>query len=75
MSLARALAGIVQVTRFDDIVASLEPNVVAFWKLAAIVEGAYAQYVTGQVDTEYARALADDVPALLREAAGFAAGA
>ena len=38
----------------------------AFWKLAAIVEGAYAEQVEGKLD---ARALARDVPALLREAA------
>ena len=44
----------------------------ALWKLAAIVEGAYAQYVAGVVDTPYARALEHDVPALLAEAAGFA---
>jgi aminoglycoside phosphotransferase (APT) family kinase protein len=44
----------------------------AFWKLAAIVEGAYAQHLAGQLDTRYARELEHDVPALLREAAGFA---
>jgi aminoglycoside phosphotransferase (APT) family kinase protein len=44
----------------------------AFFKLAAIVEGAYASFVAGQVDSDYARALADDVPRLLQEAAGFA---
>jgi aminoglycoside phosphotransferase (APT) family kinase protein len=44
----------------------------AFWKLAAIVEGAYAQYLDGRLDSRYARELEHDVPALLREAAGFA---
>lgn len=44
----------------------------AFWKLAAIVEGAYAQLLSGQQDTDYARNLEHDVPALLEEAAGFA---
>jgi len=44
----------------------------AFWKLAAIVEGAYAQYTQGLLDTEYAVRLEHDVPALLDEAAGFA---
>lgn len=44
----------------------------AFFKLAMIVEGAYAQYVDGRLRTPYAAALEDDVPALLREAAGFA---
>ncbi len=44
----------------------------AFWKLAAIVEGAYAHNVRGSMDNEYSRALEHDVPALLREAAGFA---
>jgi aminoglycoside phosphotransferase (APT) family kinase protein len=44
----------------------------AFWKLAAIVEGAYAHNVRGSMDNEYSRALERDVPALLCEAAGFA---
>jgi aminoglycoside phosphotransferase (APT) family kinase protein len=44
----------------------------AFWKLAAIVEGAYAQYLAGEQDTDYARQLERDVPALLAEAASFA---
>jgi aminoglycoside phosphotransferase (APT) family kinase protein len=43
----------------------------AFWKLAAIVEGAYAQLLGGRQDTDYARNLEHDVPALLEEAAGF----
>lgn len=40
----------------------------AFWRLAAIVEGAYGLYVAGKVDTPYARGLEYDVPALLTEA-------
>ena len=40
----------------------------SFWRLAAIVEGAYGLYVSGQVDTPYARGLEYDVPALLQEA-------
>lgn len=44
----------------------------AFWKLGAIVEGAYALLVAGDVDSEYARKLAADVPLLFEEAAGFA---
>jgi aminoglycoside phosphotransferase (APT) family kinase protein len=44
----------------------------AFWKLATIVEGAYAQYLDGRLRTPYAAALEHDVPALLREAAAFA---
>ncbi|MCW3013259.1 MAG: aminoglycoside phosphotransferase [Solirubrobacterales bacterium] len=44
----------------------------AFWKLATIVEGAYAQYVSGALRTPYARDLEHDVPRLLAEAAGFA---
>lgn len=44
----------------------------AFWKLAAIVEGAYAQYTQGKLDSEYAARLEHDVPALLEEASGFA---
>jgi aminoglycoside phosphotransferase (APT) family kinase protein len=46
--------------------------VLAFWKLAAIVEGAYALFVRGETDDEYSRALGEDVPRLLSEAAGFA---
>ncbi|MCU1676517.1 MAG: aminoglycoside phosphotransferase [Frankiales bacterium] len=44
----------------------------AFWKLATIVEGAYAQYLAGSLISPYARDLEHDVPGLLREAAGFA---
>ena len=40
----------------------------AFWRLAAIVEGAYGLYLDGRVDTPYARGLEYDVPALLAEA-------
>ena len=40
----------------------------AFWRLAAIVEGAYELYVAGTVDTPYAKGLEYDVPALLDEA-------
>lgn len=46
----------------------------AFWRLAAIVEGAYGLYVHGKVDTPYARGLEYDVPALLQEAALAAQG-
>lgn len=44
-------------------------RVFAFWRLAAIVEGAYVLYRRGEVDSAYARGLETDVPALLREAA------
>jgi aminoglycoside phosphotransferase (APT) family kinase protein len=44
----------------------------AFWKLAAIVEGAYAQYLDGRLTTDYARRLGEDVPRLLDEAAAAA---
>jgi aminoglycoside phosphotransferase (APT) family kinase protein len=44
----------------------------ALWKLAAILEGAYAQHLAGQLDTEYARGLRNDVPLLLDEAAAYA---
>lgn len=44
----------------------------AFWKLATIVEGAYAQYLSGSLTSDYARDLEFDVPRLLEEAAGFA---
>ena len=46
--------------------------VLAFWKLAAIVEGAYTQFLEGTLLTPYAEALGTDVPRLLSEAAGFA---
>ncbi len=46
----------------------------AFWRLAAIVEGAYGLYLAGKVDTPYARGLEYDVPALLQEAAMAAEG-
>ena len=46
----------------------------AFWRLAAIVEGAYQLYVEGKVDTDYARNLEHDVPALLAEAEAAAQG-
>jgi aminoglycoside phosphotransferase (APT) family kinase protein len=46
----------------------------AFWRLAAIVEGAYGLYVQGKVNTDYARGLEWDVPALLHEAALAAEG-
>lgn len=40
----------------------------AFWRLAAVVEGAYGLFLAGKVDTDYARGLEHDVPALLKEA-------
>jgi aminoglycoside phosphotransferase (APT) family kinase protein len=43
----------------------------AFWKLAAIVEGAYAHYLSGDVDDDYSRDLAENVPRLLQEASEF----
>jgi aminoglycoside phosphotransferase (APT) family kinase protein len=46
--------------------------VLALWKLAAIVEGAYAQFLAGRLQTDYARDLADDVPRLLAEASWLA---
>lgn len=46
----------------------------AFWRLAAIVEGAYALYRQGKVDSAYARGLEYDVPALLAEAEAAAKG-
>lgn len=44
-------------------------TVFAAWRLAAIVEGAYVLYRGGKVDSDYARGLERDVPALLEEAA------
>jgi len=46
--------------------------VFALWRLASIVEGAYLLYQTGQIDSDYARKLEYDVPALLEEAAELA---
>jgi aminoglycoside phosphotransferase (APT) family kinase protein len=43
--------------------------VLAFFKLAAIVEGAYARFVRGLDDSAWARSLGDDVPRLLEDAA------
>lgn len=41
----------------------------ALWRLAAMVEGAYCLHRRGRVDSDYARNLEFDVPALLEEAA------
>ena len=46
----------------------------ALWRLACIVEGAYAQYRRGETNSEHARALERDVPALLAEARAIATG-
>jgi aminoglycoside phosphotransferase (APT) family kinase protein len=46
----------------------------AFWRLAAIVEGAYCLYREGKVDSAYARELEYNVPALLAEAEQAAMG-
>ena len=46
----------------------------AFWRLAAIVEGAWQLYVAGEVDSDYARGLEQTVPALLAEAQAAASG-
>ena len=46
----------------------------AFWRLAAIIEGAYGLHVAGKLDSDYARGLEYDVPALLAEAQRAAAG-
>jgi aminoglycoside phosphotransferase (APT) family kinase protein len=43
--------------------------VLALFKLAAIVEGAYARHVRGVDDSPWARSLGEDVPRLLHEAA------
>lgn len=44
----------------------------AFWRLAAIVEGAYVLQKKGLIDSAYARNLEQDVPNLLAEAAAVA---
>lgn len=40
-----------------------------FWRLAAMVEGAFVLHRRGRVDSDYVRNLEHDVPALLEEAA------
>jgi aminoglycoside phosphotransferase (APT) family kinase protein len=47
-------------------------QVFAFWKLASIVEAAYAQYTRGELLTDYAAALERDVPLMFDEAAMMA---
>lgn len=47
-------------------------QVFAFWRLAAIVEGAHVLQQRGLVDSAYARGLSHDVPALLAAAAQVA---
>lgn len=44
----------------------------ALFKLAAIVEAAWSQYLAGELTTAYAAGLEQDVPALLDEAAALA---
>jgi aminoglycoside phosphotransferase (APT) family kinase protein len=44
----------------------------ALFKLAAIIEAAWSQYLAGQLRTDYAAALGQDVPALLAEACAIA---
>ena len=46
----------------------------AFWRLAAVVEGAFGLYLDGRVDSDYARGLEHDVPSLLKEAQLAAGG-
>jgi aminoglycoside phosphotransferase (APT) family kinase protein len=46
-------------------------RVFAFWRLAAIVEGAFVLQQRGLADSPYGRGLKQDVPNLLREAAGI----
>ncbi len=48
--------------------------VFALWRLASIVEGAYILHQRGRVDSDYARRLEHDVPAMLEEAADIAYG-
>ncbi len=40
----------------------------AFWKLAVVVESAWAQHVRGELDTPYSAALEYDVPCMFAEA-------
>lgn len=65
--------------RYEDRVGRRVPDVdyyrvLALFKLAAIVEAAYAQHRAGRLDTAYAAALEHDVPALLAEATAVAFG-
>jgi hypothetical protein len=43
--------------------------VLALFKLAAIVEGAYARFINGLDDDPRAKSLGEDVPRLLADAA------
>lgn len=59
--------------RYEDAVGRRVEHVryyrcLAFFKLAAIIEAAWSQYLAGELRTEYAAALEHDVPALLTEA-------
>lgn len=45
--------------------------VLALYKLAAIVEGAYARFVNGKDDSPWARSLGEDVPRLLADASAL----
>lgn len=61
-------------------ISGVEPDQLSYfmafagWRLAAIVEGAYALYREGRVDTPYARRLEHDVPALLQQVAAMIEG-
>ncbi|MFI5607476.1 phosphotransferase family protein [Amycolatopsis sp. NPDC051903] len=59
--------------RYEDAVGRTIPDVryyrcLALFKLAAIVEAAWSQFLTGELTTDYAAALEHDVPALLDDA-------
>jgi aminoglycoside phosphotransferase (APT) family kinase protein len=47
-------------------------QVFAFWKLASIIEAAWAQHTRGELRTDYSAALERDVPLLFDEAATMA---
>lgn len=63
--------------RYETAIGARVPRIdyyqcLAWFKLAAIVEASYSQYLAGQLDTEYAAALGHDVPAMLAEASMIA---
>jgi aminoglycoside phosphotransferase (APT) family kinase protein len=47
-------------------------QVLALWKLACIVEAAWAQHTRGELNSEYSASLEQDVPTLLEEAVSLA---
>src|SRR5687768_13170654 len=69
MSLARAQAGLFQLLAFDNLVASFEPNVLAYWKLAESA-GPVATDEESLVNGTYSGAPAFGAPTIVQEDTG-----